>query len=704
MSAPAPRRSPYVGLVPYSEDDWEYFFGREGETELIIANLTAARLTLLYGASGVGKSSVLRAGVAHRLRQVGAENRAARGTPEFALVLYNAWRDDPLAGLMRTVREAVARSAGRAEESLPSGAALPDTLQAWSTLAGGELLVILDQFEEYFLYHAAEDGPGTFAFEFPRLVNREDLRVNFLVAIREDALARLDRFKGRIPNLFDNYLRLHHLGLDAAQDAIRKPVERFNARHPAEAVAIDDALVPEVLRQTRTDLMRGGRGIAEAPEGGAAAQIETPYLQMVMTRLWDEEQAAGSRRLRRETFTETLGGAERIVRTHLDREMAKLAPAEQDVAAQAFRFLVTRSGTKIALAVEDLAGYTELPPATLAPVLERLAAGERRILRPVPVPDPADSTRYEIFHDVLGPAIADWRRRQEALKEQETIRREEDERRQAELQAAEERREKERARFLRIGLSVLSLGIVVLLAALGVAWQQRDEAINSREDAKKAQAQAEEESRKARLAQQEAERAREQEQLARKKAEEESRLAQLAIFDPKLAAQQAETKAQAAILGRERGTETRPGGGSRDRGAELRQVFLTERVQPIEDAAVRLGLLNNRIRFRAQRVPLEGYGTERQAVYQYGLWPVPDSVPGGLQSLAAVTYKMNDPSFKNKLLTGDPSRDFRAYYVGWGSLNWVPVLIEYADRTRPPEVAIFAMTDSVETVSRAAAR
>ncbi len=703
MSAAGPRRSPYVGLVPYSEEDWEYFFGREAETELVIANLTAARLTLLYGASGVGKSSVLRAGVAHRLRQLGAENRAARGTPEFALVLYNSWRDDPLTGLTRAVREAVARSTGAAVESPPSGAALTDTLRDWSGLAGGELLVVLDQFEEYFLYHAAEDGPGTFAFEFPRLVNREDLRVNFLVAIREDALARLDRFKGRIPNLFENYLRLQHLGLEAAEAAIRKPVERFNSRYPADAVEIDDALVPEVLAQTRTDLMRGGRGIAEAPQGAAAARIETPYLQMVMTRLWDEEQAAGSRRLRRETFTETLGGAERIVRTHLDREMAKLAPAEQDVAAQAFRFLVTRSGTKIALAVEDLAGYTELAPATLAPVLDRLAAGECRILRPVPVPDRPDATRYEIFHDVLGPAIADWRRRQEALKEQEAIRREEEERRRDELKAAEDRREKERSRFLRIGLSVLSVGIVVLLAALGVAWQQRDEAISSREAAKQAQAQAEEESRKARLALEETQRAREQERLARKKAEEESRLAQLAIYDPKLAAQQVDAKAQAAIQARAVAETPRAGGGP-DRGAELRQVFLTERVQPIEDAALRLGLLNNRIRFRAQRFPLETYSTAERPVYQYSLWPVPDSVPGGLQSLAAVTYKMNHPTFENKLLTGDPSREFRAYYVGWGSLNWVPVLIEYADRTRPPEVAIFAMTKNVEDVSRDASR
>lgn len=284
---------------------------------------------------------------------------------------------------------------------------------------------------------------------------------------------------------------------------------------------------------------------------------------------------------------------------------------------------------------------------------------------------------------MLGQAIADWRQRHEAIQGQEAIRREEEERRRAELQAAEERREKERSRFLKIGASVLAVCVVVLLGALGVAWQQRDKAVTAR-------AQAEEESGKA--------------LRALKKAEAETQLAQLAIHDPNLAAQQVDAKAQAAILARERKAEVHPGSTGPSPGAELRQAFLTEGVQPIEDTAVRLGLLNDRIRFRAQRFLLEGYSTEQRAIYQYSLWPVSESVPGGLKTLAAVTYKMNHPSFKNKFLTGDPSLDFLAYYVGWGSMNWVPVLIEYTDLSRPPEVAIFAMTENVETGTRDAGR
>src|SRR5262249_8695410 len=158
----------------------------------------ASRLTLLYGASGVGKSSVLRAGVAYHLRQVAQQRLTERSTPEFTVVVFNAWRDDPIVGLTKHVEDSAAQTLnGQTVEPVPPSRRLDKLLETWTKRVDGELLIILDQFEEYFLYHAQEDGEGTFSVEFPRAVNRLDLRVSFLVSIREDALAKLDRFKGR---------------------------------------------------------------------------------------------------------------------------------------------------------------------------------------------------------------------------------------------------------------------------------------------------------------------------------------------------------------------------------------------------------------------------------------------------------------------------------------------------------------------------
>jgi len=106
--------SPYKGLTPFedSEQDVRFFFGRERERALIEANLMASRLTVLYGETGVGKSSVLRAGVAHHLRGVAEANLFARNEPGMAVVVFDAWRDDPLHALRTAVADAVTQALG----------------------------------------------------------------------------------------------------------------------------------------------------------------------------------------------------------------------------------------------------------------------------------------------------------------------------------------------------------------------------------------------------------------------------------------------------------------------------------------------------------------------------------------------------------------------------------------------------------------
>ena len=111
--------SPYRGLEPFDERDAAFFFGRERETRLITASLFAAPLTLLYGASGVGKSSVLRAGVLPRLRErrellpvvfPTLANEQTKGNAA-ASVALRGWQSDPLGGIKETVAVALYASA-----------------------------------------------------------------------------------------------------------------------------------------------------------------------------------------------------------------------------------------------------------------------------------------------------------------------------------------------------------------------------------------------------------------------------------------------------------------------------------------------------------------------------------------------------------------------------------------------------------------
>jgi WD40 repeat protein len=458
--------SPYRGLRSYAVEDAAFFFGREAEREIIAANLLGVRLTLLYGPSGVGKSSVLLAGVVSDLRERSRQNLADEDAAGFAVVVVRDWSDpDPLQAIAAALRAEA--SALLEREDLPepaSEATLAEVLDHWSAQVRGKLLVVFDQFEEYFLYHERESGPGTFDAEFPQAVNRADLRTDFLLSIRDDALARLDRFKGRIPNLFENRLQIDHLTLAAARDAVRLPIEEYNRRAaPEQRVEIEDELVDDVLEQVRTgrvSLESAGAGASALRDHvDAEARVETPILQVVLTALWEKEAEMGSRTLRAQTLVE-LGGAQQLVRDRLDERMNRLDFGEQEIAADVARFLVTPSGTKIAYTAADLAAYAELEPRQVEPVLEKLAERDARILRPVQPMGGQGPTRYEIFHDILGPAILNWRAR----------RVEERGRAAAEKRARRERRKA----LLSYGIAAFSLLIAVGVAALSYwALQER---------------------------------------------------------------------------------------------------------------------------------------------------------------------------------------------------------------------------------------
>ena len=280
--------SPFKGLANYTEQDAALFFGRDREREIIIANLKARRLTLLYGESGVGKSSLLRAGVMADLSEAARRNLADLGTPEHVPVIFSAWSDEPVTGLAAAIAAAVHAFADDAGAAPDSGS-LVDVIAWAAECTDAHLLVILDQFEEYFLYHATDKAPGTFATELPDILNRPGVQANVVISIREDALAKLDLFKRDVPRLFDSSLRINHLDTAAARQAIERPVERYNAIAAAdEEVVLEAGLVDAVIDQVRSGrvvLEQTGQGTLEHGEDeGDSDRIETPYLQLVMAR------------------------------------------------------------------------------------------------------------------------------------------------------------------------------------------------------------------------------------------------------------------------------------------------------------------------------------------------------------------------------------------------------------------------------------
>jgi hypothetical protein len=382
--------SPYVGLQPFREGDNPYFFGRESDIRVISSNLREQPLTIVYGASGVGKSSALRAGVLpHLLSGVNA-----------VAVYFNAWQSETfLDDLQERCRTALHAPEGTLDKVVSEGRQT--------------LFLILDQFEEYLLYHRSGVKAEAFDALLARIVNRDDLAANVLIGIREDALSAFDqRFSIRIADLLANTLPLEHLNSESGRRAIVEPLRVFNELHALgeNGYSIERELTEEILRQVQPRKYAEGDGGAI---GTAEGRIETPFLQLVLKRLWDEEVRAGSRKLRLASLKQ-IGGARQIVEKHVNEVLANL-PRDEDreIAACMFRYLVTPSRSKIAQDTESLIGYGEAAEAEVRKVLAWLSdKSESRILRRLDAPE-----RYEIFHDVLAQPILDWRKNHFAVRE-----------------------------------------------------------------------------------------------------------------------------------------------------------------------------------------------------------------------------------------------------------------------------------------------
>lgn len=471
------RTSPYQGLVAYSEEDEPFFFGRTQERQTISFNLRGSRLTILYGPTGVGKSSVLRAGVSTDLRRLAKDNVVNTGNAESIVVVFSSWRDDPVRGLTSRMRDSVEQIIPGAGLSEPSNSGLAATTQSYSKQLQCDFLIILDQFEEYFLYQRTQT-PRSFGDQLSETLNISNLRANFLISIREDALSRLDVFKDRVPRLFDNCLRIEHLRSKAAREAIERPITVYNKMTGSEFI-VESKLVYEVCRQvaTKTALSNmTSSSVDDNPEDWLArdAQIEAPLLQLVMSRIWDEENRQGSHTLRVQTF-ETLGNAKTIVKDQLELDMKRVPDEELDISADIFHYLVTPSGWKIAHTLTDLAGYTRHPKELLEPVLNRLSSQEFRILRAVPSTlQDAFTPRFEIFHDVQAPAVLQWVsafRQQFELKEQREELEKQRKRNQLEVEHATQR-----ARRTTISALIMFLIVVAFVVLYAFSVRQTNKA------------------------------------------------------------------------------------------------------------------------------------------------------------------------------------------------------------------------------------
>ncbi|MCK4761736.1 MAG: hypothetical protein KAW12_06005 [Candidatus Aminicenantes bacterium] len=233
------RQHPYPGLFSFREQDKDYFFGRQREIDELSELIENDRLTVVFGKSGVGKTSLLRAGLIPKLSD-------SYYLPVYIRIDFDNREKSPTTQVKDAVEAKIIEVARAAE---PFG---DKTL--WEYFSYVEILkgfvkplLFFDQFEE--LFTSGKNHPGTsneFITEIADLIeNRVPVKVQerlagekqkikslqgdrptgfrVIFSLREDYLPQLEALYKIIPSLRYSRFRVLQMQGKDALDAVLKP-------------------------------------------------------------------------------------------------------------------------------------------------------------------------------------------------------------------------------------------------------------------------------------------------------------------------------------------------------------------------------------------------------------------------------------------------------------------------------------------------
>lgn len=379
---------PYPGLRPYREDERGKFFGREADKAILVDKILGNRLTLLFAASGVGKSSLLQAAVIPHLKADNGEN--------LSVVCNIDWVSEPLGRLREVILAALHEDGTLPADAHAEAGTLAELLEFCGLFVRPPLVLILDQFEEFFRYQRHNTAFRPFIEQLAEVITDAALPVSVVISMREDFAMELNAFKPQLPTLlFENYYRLEKLNRKAATQAILDPVRQVGCDYE-----------PALLQRLLDDLKDHKREQGELPHVTPAVGLETvdpPYLQIVCAYLWrlkGEQETV----LRLASY-EKAGGIEGILKYFLDDKLVSLSPPEKQLASRAFDYLAAQRGLKMAYPLDVLARILKVEQTKLGKVLAKLATGDMRILRDQ---ECEEVVWYELYHDMFSYSIDKW--------------------------------------------------------------------------------------------------------------------------------------------------------------------------------------------------------------------------------------------------------------------------------------------------------
>lgn len=371
MSKP---ENPFKGLRSYTREDYGRLFGRDADFILMKDRIFAARTTLLFAGSGVGKTSFFQAKVIPELER--------RHPVPLQIRYHREWSAaDPLEAVRGTL-----------------GADSSQHLTDFFERRPGQWIVVLDQFEEIFQNPDYWTRSAALRDEIAAVVG-SSLPVSIVISMREEFLGRLSFFDNIIPDVFRNYYRLQNPDLTTTEDII------FGT---CGSIPVDGAGAAALVRDmAQVEIPGAGAG----PRYASRNAVFLPFLQLVCRTLWEEQKEGADG-----VFEFLSGYAQsrdadgsappaRILESFCASRLERLPAGERLMAGRALDYLVTSQGAKRAYAVSDLADLMHVRnKALLGKMLtalkdEGILRGWRR----------QSDEWFELSHDMYAPILYRWK-------------------------------------------------------------------------------------------------------------------------------------------------------------------------------------------------------------------------------------------------------------------------------------------------------
>ncbi|MCX7669944.1 MAG: hypothetical protein N2439_07725, partial [Anaerolineae bacterium] len=369
-------RAPYRFLDSYDLLDAAIYTGREADVERLEGEVLTHRLVVLQGPVGVGKTSLLQAGLTPRL--------LARGYLVLAVQSYV----DPLAAL----RSGLDQARHHIEIDLSQATDLSALVRAAQDSLARPVVLILEHFESFFsdprLNAAGRERLRDMLADFRTAAFRYP--ASLIISIRQQAQGQLVYFQPAIPDIFHHVVALDLLTPSQARRAILAPLDGLQPPMVFDPRFLDERLLP--------DLATAGR------EDGA---IDPPHLQIVCKALYDEARARGRQIIDADLY-DRLGGKRGTLGSYVERTLSEEFPdaGRYDLARRLLKAMASPSGATTSLSLSAAAEQTGQPPHVVLDVLETLV---RRSLIAVRA-----EQSFSLAHPAMVETVLRWFDRQEA--------------------------------------------------------------------------------------------------------------------------------------------------------------------------------------------------------------------------------------------------------------------------------------------------